>query len=103
QKAAAPDINVTGTIQHLETSHAGVHLLVRSPQGVVDAHLGSHLTPEGTAQLSADQPAQIVGCIQTVNGHDWLLVRQLTISGSTITIRNQYGSPVHYRTAGGNR
>jgi hypothetical protein len=53
------------------------------------------------ARLSADQPVQIAGFIQTVNGNDWLLVRQLTVAGDTITIRNQYGSPVYPRATSG--
>jgi hypothetical protein len=105
QKASAPvssthqDISVTGTIQQVQTTHAGVHLLVSSSQGLFDAHLGSNLTSDVMRQLSADQPVQIVGFMQTVNGNDWLLVRQLTIAGDTITIRNQYGSPVYPRAA----
>jgi hypothetical protein len=107
QKVSAPvssvhhNINVTGTIQQVVTTHAGVHLLVGSPQGAFDAHLGSNLTPELMGRLSADQPVQISGFMQTVNGNDWLLVRQLTVAGDTITIRNQYGSPVYSRATSG--
>ena len=66
-----------------------------------DAHLGPNLTSDVMRMLLVDQPVQIVGFLQTVNGNDWLLVRQLTIAGDTITIRNQYGSAVYPRATSG--
>jgi hypothetical protein len=53
---ASRDIKVAGTILQLQTTHAGVHLLVNGPQGTIDAHLGSGLTVEMQQKLLKNGP-----------------------------------------------
>jgi hypothetical protein len=95
----ASEITINGTIQQLQHTNAAVHLLVNSAQGAFDALLGSSLCAETLQSLSKDAPVQIAGTLQTINGKEYLLVRQLTIAGRTITIRNNTGFPVCAQSA----
>jgi hypothetical protein len=93
---AAHESTLTGTIQEAVTKHEvgtppGMHLLVAGPQGIVDAHLGPFMNKETKAALVAGMPVQIVGANVTIRNKQYLLARELTVGGHTITIRNEHG------------
>jgi len=105
---ATSEITVAGTIQQVPServpgSPAGLHLLVNSPQGVLDASVGPYLTKDVQRALSAGQQIQVVGLIQTINGHNYLLARQLVLAGRQIPIRNEHGFFIHPQSRPGNR
>jgi DNA/RNA endonuclease YhcR with UshA esterase domain len=97
--ATVSEITINGTIQQLRHTNAAVHLLVNSAQGAFDALVSSSLCAETLQSLSKDAPVQIAGTLHTINGKEYLLVRQLTIAGRTITIRNNTGFPVCAQSA----
>jgi hypothetical protein len=93
---SAHEAILAGTIQEVITKHtlgspAGMHLQVAAAQGVVDAHLGSFLSEESKGALTVGMPVQIVGAHVTLNGKDYFLARQVTVSGQTIIVRNARG------------
>jgi hypothetical protein len=93
---AAHEITVNGTIQKIVTRHvvgspAGMHLLVARPEGVVDAHVGPFLSKETKKALQTGTPVRIVGATSSLNGKDYFLVRELTVGGSTVTVRSEHG------------
>ncbi len=98
------ETTLIGTIQEVVTSPvagspAGMHLLVGGPEGVVDTHVGSFLSKETKKALQAGAPVQIVGATLTTNGKDYLLARQLTVGGRTLTVRNERGLLVYEPSA----
>jgi hypothetical protein len=99
--ATVREIAVTGTVEQLQNTHAGVHLLVDSEQGALNAHLGPSISAEIQGSLSAGEPVQMTGSFQTLDGQRYLLVHQLTAGGRTFTIRNDSGFPVRARSAKG--
>lgn len=93
---AAHEIALDGTIQEVITKHvvgspAGMHLLVAVPEGVVDAHVGPFLSKETKEALEAGAPVRIVGAMASLNGKHYFLVRELTVGGSTVTVRSEHG------------
>jgi hypothetical protein len=93
---AAHEITFSGTIQdvvsqHVAGSPAGIHLLVAGPQGVVDAHVGPFLSKETKESLQAGMPVRIVGAMSLQEGKNYLLARELTVGGSTVTVRSERG------------
>jgi hypothetical protein len=99
---AAHETTLNGTIQEVVSkrvvgSPAGIHLLVAGPQGVVDAHVGPFLSQETKESLQPGMPVRIIGATSSLQGKNYLLVRELTISGNTITVRSERGAllPVH--------
>ncbi len=97
---AAREITINGTVQEVVTKHAlgtapGVHLLVGGTDRVVDAHVGSFLSEETRAALHEGLPIQIVGSMQELNGKQFLLARQITFGGRTVTVRSRTGYLVH--------
>jgi hypothetical protein len=95
--AAVHEITITGTVEQLQNSRSGVHLLVDSTQGPVDAQLGPSVSAAVQTSVAAGELVQITGSFQTLAGQQYLLVRQLTAAGHTFTIRNNNGFPVHTR------
>ncbi len=97
---AAHETTLTGTIQDVVTEHAagspaGMHLLVAGPDGVVDTHVGPFLSKQTIEALQAGTPVQIVGAMSSIRGKDYLLARQLSVAGRTITVRSERGILVH--------
>jgi hypothetical protein len=93
---ATREISLSGTIQQVVSKSAsgspsGLHLLVAGAGGVSDAHLGPYLPKSLTQQFRAGQPVQMTGVMQTMHGQDYLLVRQITVSGRQVAIRNSHG------------
>ncbi len=93
---AAHEITLDGWIQTVVTKHtpgspAGIHLMVMGPEGLVDTHIGPFLSKETKATLQAGAPVRIVGAMVSLRGNDYLLARQLTVDGRTITVRSEHG------------
>jgi len=96
---AAAEIRVDGTIQELVTQHspgspAGIHLLIKGTQGIVDAHLGPFVSTGTRAALRSGISIQVVGFMTEVNGKQYLLARQLIFEGRVVTVRSPHGFPV---------
>ena len=106
-KHATSEITIAGTIQEVSSEHGlgrfdGLHLLMNSPLGVLDANMGPFITEEVRQALSTGQQIQVVGVIQTINGHNYLLAHQLVLAGRHIPIRNENGFLVHTHARTGN-
>jgi hypothetical protein len=100
------EITVSGTIQQVITTHtagspAGLHILVESSQGVVNASVGPFLPADIQRALSAGQQIQITGIVRTISGQNFLLARLLVLAGRQITIRNEHGFLVAVPSATG--
>jgi len=94
----AHETTLNGSIQEVVTRHvlgspAGIHLLVAGPQGIV----------ETTDILQSGAPVRIVGAMSPLNGKDYFLVRELTVGGSTVTVRTERGLLVRVHPAPGQR
>ena len=92
----AHEVTINATISQMITKHAagspaGLHLLVTGPEGLVDAHLGPFMTRQTQSALRAGTAVQIVGAMETVHGKQYLLARELTVGGRTITVRSSNG------------
>jgi len=92
----AHEITLNGDVQQVVTRHVvgapvGMHLLVAGPEGLVDAHIGPFLSKEMKEALHTGTPVQIVGAMATLNGKNYLLARELTVGGTTITVRSEHG------------
>jgi hypothetical protein len=98
----AHELTLDGTIQAVVTEHEadsppGIHLLVSGPGGVTDAHVGSFLSEQTKAALLTGAQVQMVGAILSLQGKDYLLVRQMTVGGRSVTLRSKHGVLVHER------
>ncbi len=96
QYDASHEITINGTVQSVITtrtvgSPVGIHLLVSSASGQVDAHVGPYLTKRMQQAVHSGLPLQVVGSMVTIRGRQMLLVRQFVYSGQTITVRNKNG------------
>jgi hypothetical protein len=105
---AAHEIVLAGTIQEVVTHHAvgspvGMHLLVAGPQGLTDAHVGPFLSQETRNALLTGAQVQMVGARLSLHGKDYLLVRQLTVGGRSVTVRSKHGLLVHERPVAAQR
>jgi hypothetical protein len=99
---SAHETALAGIIEEVVTTHvagspAGLHLLVSGANGVVDAHLGPFLTKETKATLQKGTPVQIVGSTVQLREKQYLLARELTVDGHTVTIRSARGFLVYPR------
>lgn len=92
----AHEVTLNGTLQAAISQRSsgrpvGLHLLVASPQGVVDTHVGPYLTKTTRAVLHFGQPVQIVGAMEKIHGRNYLLARQLIFAGRMVTVRSERG------------
>jgi hypothetical protein len=92
----AHEITLSGDVQQVVTRHVvgapgGMHLLVAGPNGLVDAHIGPFMSKETKDALHTGTPVQIVGAMATLNGRNYLMARELTVGGTTITVRSEHG------------
>jgi len=92
----AHELTLNGTIQAAISQRTsgrpvGLHLLVASPQGVVDAHLGPYLTKDTQESLRSGQAVQIAGAMEKIHGRNYLLARQLIFAGRLVTVRSERG------------
>lgn len=102
-KPKSSDVAVTAIIQQAVSNHAsgipgGLHLMLGTPQGVLDANVGPYLALDIQQALSAGQQVQVVGQVKTIHGQQYLLVRQLVLNGKQIVVRNDHGALVRARS-----
>lgn len=72
----------------------GTHAQIQTPQGVVDAHLGSgNIATAQTLGLYPGQSVTITGMMATVGENSVFLVRTLTTSNHVFILRNEHGIP----------
>jgi hypothetical protein len=93
---AAREITLNGDVQQVVTRHVpgspvGMHLLVAGPEGLVDAHVGPFLSKEVKEALHTGTPVQIIGAMTSLNGKNYLLARELSVGGTTVTVRSKNG------------
>jgi hypothetical protein len=93
---AAHEITLTGTVQEVVTRRmpgrpAGMHLMVASPQGLVDAHVGPFLSREMKEALHTGTPVQLVGAMASLRGRKYLMVRELNVGGTKVIVRSEHG------------
>jgi hypothetical protein len=96
------DVAVTAIIREVVPNHAsgipaGLHLMLGTPQGVLDASVGPYLAPSIQQALSAGQQIQVIGQVKTIHDQKYLLVRHLVLNGNEIVIRSDNGSFVRGR------
>jgi hypothetical protein len=102
--AAGPSsgvITVLGAIRQVVSNPAagtpsGVRILIDGPLGSFDASLGSYLPNEIQQALTNGASVQATGVVTSVNGKDYLFVRQLSVAGHQVTIRNSNGFLLHH-------
>jgi hypothetical protein len=92
----AHEITLNGTIQEAVSmrvtgSPIGLHLMVASSKGIVNAHLGPFLDKGTLEGLHTGTPVQIVGAMETIDGNDYLLARQVIFGGRLVTVRSENG------------
>jgi hypothetical protein len=97
------DVAVTAIIQEVVPNRAsgipaGLHLMLGTPQGILDASVGPYLAPNIQQALSAGQQIQVIGQVKTVHDQKYLLVRHLVLNGKDVVIRNENGSLVRERS-----
>jgi hypothetical protein len=102
----ARETTFTGTIDQLVAGHtagspAGLHVLVNSPKGVIDASLGSYVSAQVQQSLAKGAAVQLSGVTRTIDATDYLLTRTLTVAGHSINIRNAHGFLIHPRANNG--
>jgi hypothetical protein len=104
----ARETTVTGSIDAVGSGHtagspAGLHVLVNTAQGMIDASVGSYLSADVRHSLSKGQVVQLVGMKRSIDGNEYLVARTLTIAGRAIAIRNEHGFLMHPRANDGKK
>lgn len=77
---------------------AGVHLKLKSDQGIYDVHVGPafFLSSQQFTFTKGDN-LEVIGSKAVVNGHDVLIARQITKGGKILALRNSQGIPLWSR------
>lgn len=71
---------------------AGSHLLLTTPNGIVDASLGRFgLHGAGAVSVTAGEQIEATGVMRTVRGRSVFLVRSVKANGRTYSVRNEHG------------
>jgi hypothetical protein len=107
-KSNSSDVAVTAIIQQVNSSHAsgspaGLHLMMGTPQGSLDASVGPYLSPEIQQTLTAGQRVTVVGRVLVANSQTYLLARQVVVGDHQITVRNDHGFLIHMLSGTGRR
>ena len=102
-KPKSSDIAVTSIIQEVVPNHAsgipaGLHVMLGTPQGVLDASVGPYLAPDIQQALVVGKQIQVFGQVKTIHEQKYLLVRQFVLDGKPIVVRNDHGSLVRTRS-----
>lgn len=93
------EIKIQGNVLKIEAvaggaGPLGTHIQIQTPQGVVDAHLGSgSLASAQTLGLFPGQSVTITGMMATTGENSVLLARVLTTSNRIFILRNEHGIP----------
>ena len=97
------DVAVTAIIQEVVPNRAsgipaGLHLMLGTPQGVLDASVGPYLAPSIQQELSVGRQIQVIGQVKTIHDQTYLLVRHLVLNSKDVVLRNDNGSLIRERS-----
>ena len=93
------EAKISGTIEDVQQMPhgrmTGTHVMVKSGDNTVDAHLGpsDFIAAKGFTFAKGDA-VDIVGSKVKMGGADALIVRQITKDGNTLTLRDPSGRPL---------
>jgi hypothetical protein len=98
------EIRVTGSIRQIvtkgiENAPVGLHLMLAGPQGAYDASFGPYLSSDVKRSLTVGKSIEVTGALETVRGQSYLLVRELTVDGKLVVVRNEKGFLLNERNA----
>jgi hypothetical protein len=104
----ARETTISGSIDEVVSGHsagspAGLHVLVNTAQGIIDASVGSYLSADVRDSLSKGQAVQMVGMKVAIGGNEYLVARTLTVAGHAVAIRNEHGFLIHPRANDGKK
>jgi DNA/RNA endonuclease YhcR with UshA esterase domain len=93
---ATDEITFGGAIEQVVTKNAsgtppGLNLLMSGSQSVLYVNLGPYLSSSVKQQLATGQTIQVTGIVQSFNGTNYLLARELTLGNEKLEIRNAHG------------
>jgi len=97
QYDVSKEVTLEGTVESLVKKPApgtlaGVHLIVSTQKGTVDAHIGNLVTSgRSAASFAPGQAVKLVGMMIEVGHQDVLIVRTIQTGGRTITVRSDHG------------
>jgi hypothetical protein len=99
------ELTAVGTIEEVVSTHTqgsprGLRVILAGPQGIIDASVGPYLAADVQESLLVGQPVTLDGVMSIVNGHHYLLVRQMTIGDRQIAVRNERGFLLHPQATG---
>ena len=95
----AKEVKIEGTIQKIEVAGSagpiGTHILIQTPQGVVDAHLGFGMASKpDRLGIVQGQSVTVTGMMQSFGSTNVLMARILTTPNHIFVLRNEHGIPV---------
>lgn len=102
---AADEVTMAGTIQQVVADHTsgrprGLQLVLAGPQGIINASFGPYLSTDVKESLAAGQHLEVTGVTHTLNGQSYFLVRDFTVRGHHVTVRNEEGFLIHPQKPG---
>jgi hypothetical protein len=102
---AADEVTMAGTIEQVVASNTpgrprGLQLVLAGPQGMINASLGPYLSTDVKESLAAGQHLEVTGVTHTWNGQSYFLVRDFTLGGHHVTVRNEKGFLIHPQKPG---
>ncbi|MGH9733401.1 MAG: hypothetical protein ACRD8A_02265 [Candidatus Acidiferrales bacterium] len=93
------EVKVQGVIEKINgfgnSGPIGTHILIQTPAGVVDAHLGfGSAASSKNLGISVGQNVTVIGMMETVGRSSVMMARILTTPSRVIVLRNEHGIPV---------
>ena len=93
------EVKVQGTIQKIDgfgtSGPVGTHILLETPNGLLDAHLGfGAASGPKYMGIALGQNVTVTGMMQTVGATNVLMARILTTPNHIFVLRNEHGIPV---------
>ena len=102
---ATDEVTVAGTVQQVVSTNTpgrprGLQLVLAGPQAMINASLGPYLSTNVKESLAAGQHVEVTGVMHTLNGQSYFLVRDFTVGGHRVTVRNEKGFLIHPQKPG---
>ena len=97
---ASREVTLTGKVLSVLAKPApgmimGSHLLLETPDGLVDASLGRFgLRGAGAVSVAAGQRVEVTGVMKIMKDKQVVLVRTVKVGSEIYTVRNEHGFPV---------
>lgn len=95
------ETTVTGTIDDVRTIEpaggaiGGVHLIVNTPSGLTEVHVGpAWFVSSKNITFAKDDTVTIVGSSTKMAGKDVVIAREITKGSQTLTLRDAKGFPL---------